>query len=135
MTHHAGVLRFHSPYAFEQTVQRLHAVFAERGLKIFASIDQQAEAAAVGLSMPPTTLTLFGNPKAGTPLMLANPVAGIDLPLKVLVTELEPGRVEVLINSAAYLIERHALPQALEANLLPAEGLIGNALGVKSESG
>lgn len=135
MTHHAGVLRFHSPYAFEQTVQRLHAVFAERGLKVFASIDQQAEAAAVGLSMPPTTLILFGNPKAGTPLMLANPVAGIDLPLKVLVTELEPGRVEVLINSAAYLIERHALPQALEANLLPVEGLIGNALGVKPEPG
>ena len=135
MTHHAGVFRFHSPYAFEQTVQRLHAVFAERGIKVFASIDQQAEAAAVGLSMPPTTLILFGNPKAGTPLMLANPVAGIDLPLKVLVTELEPGRVEVLINSAAYLIERHALPQALEANLLPAEGLIGNALGVKSEPG
>lgn len=135
MTHHAGVLRFHSPYAFEQTVQRLHAVFAERGLKIFASIDQQAEAAAVGLSMSPTTLILFGNPKAGTPLMLANPVAGIDLPLKVLVTELEPGRVEVLINSAAYLIERHALPQALEANLLPVEGLIGNALGVKPEPG
>ena len=135
MTHHAGVLRFHSPYAFEQTVQRLHAVFAERGIKVFASIDQQAEAAAVGLSMPPTTLILFGNPKAGTPLMLANPVAGIDLPLKVLVTELEPGRVEVLINSAAYLIERHALPQALEANLLPAEGLIGNALGGKPEPG
>lgn len=129
MTHPAGVLRFHSPHAFGETVQRLHAALAARGIKVFASIDQQAEAMAVGLSMPPTILIVFGNPKSGTPLMLANPTAGIDLPLKALVVEAEPGRVEVLINSASYLIERHALPQALAANLSPVEGLIASVLG------
>jgi uncharacterized protein (DUF302 family) len=133
MSSRTGVLRFHSHHAFHETVRRLHDAFAEHGIKVFASIDQQAEAMAVGLSMRPTVLILFGNPKTGTPLMLANPAAGIDLPLKALVVESEPGRVEVLINSAAYLIERHALPQALEANLLPVEGLVGAVLGVKAE--
>jgi len=135
MSSDTGVLRFRSPYAFGETVQRLHAALAERGIKVFATLDQQAEAVAIGLSMPPTTLILFGNPKAGTPLMLANATAGIDLPLKALVTEVEPGRVDVLINSAKYLIERHALPQTLEANLWPVEGLIGNALGARPEPG
>lgn len=135
MSSRTGVLRFPSSHAFNETVQRLLAAFAERGIKVFATIDQQAEAVAVGLSMPPTTLILFGNPKAGTPLMLANPAAGIDLPLKALVTEVEPGKVDVLINSAGYLIQRHELPPALEANLTPVEGLIGNALGAKSEPG
>ncbi|GGA51853.1 DUF302 domain-containing protein [Dyella nitratireducens] len=134
MASHTGILRFHSPHAFKETVQRLHAALAERGIKVFASIDQQAEAVAIGLMMPPTTLIIFGNPKAGTPLMLANPDAGIDLPLKALVVENEPGRVEVLINSTKYLIERHALPQALETNLLPVEALVANVLGVKPES-
>ena len=84
-----------SPYAFADTVGRLLAAFDEKGITVFATIDQQAEARAVGLSMPPTTLIVFGNPRAGTPLMLANPQAGLDLPLKVLVCEPAPGRVDV----------------------------------------
>ena len=127
-SHDSGVLRLKSPFPFGATVQRLQALFAERGVKIFATIDQQAEALAMGLSMPPTTLILFGNPASGTPLMLDNPAAGIDLPLKALVIESELGKVEVIINTAKYVIERHALPHGLEANLLPAERLIENAL-------
>lgn len=124
----AGVLRFTSPVSFDATVQRLHAAFTDRGIKVFATIDQQAEAVAVGLSMPPTTLIIFGNPKAGTPLMLTNPAAGIDLPLKALVVESVPGKVEVFINAAQYVIERHALSKTLEANLLPVERLIAGVL-------
>jgi uncharacterized protein (DUF302 family) len=60
--------------------------------------------------------------------MLDNPVAGIDLPLKALVIEPTPGKVEVVINAAKYVIDRHALPHGLEANLLPAEQLIANVL-------
>lgn len=124
----AGLLRFRSPYPFEKTVQRLHAALAERDIKVFATIDQQAEAVAVGLSLPHTTLIIFGNPRAGTPLMLANPAAGIDLPLKALIVENERDEVDVLINGTHYVIERHTLPQALEANLSPIEGLISAAL-------
>ncbi|HKJ60849.1 MAG TPA: DUF302 domain-containing protein, partial [Hyphomicrobiales bacterium] len=79
-----GIVKLKSPYSFTETLQRLLDAFAEKSIKVFATIDQQAEARAFGLSMPPTVLLIFGNPKAGTPLMLANPEAGIDLPLKVL---------------------------------------------------
>lgn len=127
-SHDSGVLRLKSSLSFQDTVQRLLTAFVDRGLKIFITIDQQAEAMAVGLSMPPTSLILFGNPASGTPLMLDNPAAGIDLPLKALVIESKPGHVEVVINTANYVIERHALPHGLEANLLPAERLIANAL-------
>jgi len=123
-----GVLRFSSPFSFDDTVKRLLAAFKERGIKVFATIDQQAEAIAVSLSMPPTTLILFGNPLAGTPLMLDNPVSGLDLPLKVLIVEEEPDNVEVFINTAKYVIDRHGLPHGLEANLLPTERLIANVL-------
>lgn len=124
-----GIVRLESPYTFADTAQRLLAAFAEKGVKVFATIDQQAEARAAGLSMPPTTLIVFGNPRAGTPLMLANPQAGVDLPLKVLVCEPEPGRVAVLFTAAATLIERHSLPPELVSNLAPAERLIASVLG------
>ena len=124
-----GIVRLESPYPFADTVQRLLAAFAEKGVKVFATIDQQAEARAAGLSMPPTTLIVFGNPRAGTPLMLANPQAGVDLPLKVLVCEPEPGRVAVWFTAAATLIERHSLPPELVSNLVPAERLIASVLG------
>jgi uncharacterized protein (DUF302 family) len=125
----AGIARFPSPYPFADTVKHLLDAFASHGIKVFATIDQRAEAQAVGLSMPPTTLILYGNPKAGTPVMLANLQSGIDLPLKVLIVEPEPGQVEVLLNRAEYIIQRHALPQALSANLVPAERLIASVLG------
>lgn len=124
----SGVLRFTSKRSFDTTVKHLHAAFAEHGIKVFATIDQQAEAIAVGMSMPPTTLIIFGNPKGGTPLMLANPAAGIDLPLKVLVVESEPQKVEVFMNTAKYVIERHALSPTFEANLSPVERLVANTL-------
>ena len=117
-----------SPYAFADTVGRLLAAFDEKGITVFATIDQQAEARAVGLSMPPTTLIVFGNPRAGTPLMLANPQAGLDLPLKVLVCEPAPGRVDVFFTPALAIIERHARPPEMASNLIPAEQLIARVL-------
>jgi uncharacterized protein (DUF302 family) len=123
-----GIVRLESPYVFADTVRRLLAAFAEKGIKVFATIDQQAEAQAAGLAMPPTTLIVFGNPKAGTPLMLANPQAGVDLPLKVLVCEPEPGRAAVLFTAASEIIERHSLPSELISNLVPAERLIAAVL-------
>ena len=123
-----GIVTLASAYPFAETVRRLLSAFADHGIKVFIAIDQQAEALAVGLSMPPTTLIVFGNPKAGTPLMLAQPQSGLDLPLKVLISEAVPGQVSVSVNAAAYVIDRHALPPQLESNLAPAERLIANAL-------
>jgi uncharacterized protein (DUF302 family) len=123
-----GVVSILSPYPFADTVRRLLSAFAEHGIKIFVVIDQQSEASAVGLDMPPTTLILFGNPKAGTPLMLARPLSGVDLPLKVLVSESTPGQVSVSLNAASYIIDRHSLPPELAANLAASERLIASVV-------
>lgn len=123
-----GVVSMASPYPFAETVQRLLSGFASHGIKVFATIDQRAEALAAGLTLPPTTLIIFGNPKAGTPLMLAQPQSGLDLPLKVLVLEVVPGQISVSFNAASYIIARHSLPPALASNLVPAERLIAKLL-------
>ena len=83
------------------------------------------------MKMPPTKLLVFGNPKAGTPLMLAAPSSAIDLPLKILVwedaREDTTGKVWVSYNSPAYLAERHGLPTELISNIAAIEGLAAQA--------
>ncbi|NLX18584.1 MAG: DUF302 domain-containing protein [Desulfobulbus sp.] len=130
----SDIINIKSPYSFAETVQRLLAAFTAKNIKVFATIDQQAEASAVGLTMEPTTLIIFGNPKAGTPLMLANPQAGVDLPLKVLVSESVPGEVTVFFTSATAIIKRHGLPTELTANLAAAEHLIRATLDKSTDS-
>ena len=80
-----------------------------KGMKIFARFDQAAEAQAVGLSMRPTELLIFGDPKTGTPLMNEYPSLSIDLPLKAVAWESADGKVYLSFNSADFLIERHHL--------------------------
>jgi uncharacterized protein (DUF302 family) len=123
-----GISTLESPHPFACTVERLMSAFVAQRIKVFAVIDQQAEAAAAGIEMWPATLIIFGNPKAGTPLMLARPASGIDLPLKAFVAEAVPGKVSVVLNTAEYVIERHSLPPSLAANLAPVERLVANAL-------
>jgi len=77
--------------------------------------------------MPPTKLLIFGNPRAGTPVMLATPSSAIDLPLKILVSEDGQGRVWVAYNNPAYLQERHGVPQELLENLAVAGTLAARA--------
>ena len=124
----SGVMSIRSPYPFADTVKCLLSAFAGKGVKVFATIDQAAEATAAGLVLPPTTLIIFGNPRAGTPLMVAEPLCGLDLPLKALVSELTPGVVTVSYNAARYILERHSLPAELLNNLAPAEHLIVGTL-------
>ncbi|HEY8090830.1 MAG TPA: DUF302 domain-containing protein [Polyangiaceae bacterium] len=113
--------------AVADTVARVERDVAAAGMKIFARIDQREEARAVGLSMPPMVLLLFGSPKAGTPLMLARPTVGIDLPLKVLVWEDDAGVTWLTCNTPALLEERHGLDHALASRLEPAVGLLVRA--------
>ncbi len=124
----AGIQTLRSPYAFPVTVTRLMSALQAHGIKIFSIIDQQVEAASAGVPMPPLTLILFGNPKAGTPLMIAKPMSGLDLPLKVIIWGAADGSVFVSFNTASYIISRHNLPPALAANIAPAEKLIAAAL-------
>jgi uncharacterized protein (DUF302 family) len=115
----AGLKTLPSHYSVPETVDRLTDLLKSKGIKIFARIDQAAEAQAVGLSMRPTELLIFGDPKTGTPLMNEYPSLGIDLPLKALAWESADSKVYLSFNSAEHLIERHHLAgepfRALEA--------------------
>lgn len=106
-----GIVTRSSPHAFAQTLERIESVLASKGATVFARIDHSAEAKKVGLDMLPTTLLVFGNPKAGTPLMNAAPSLAIDLPLKILVSQDKVGAVSVSFNSAAFLAARHGLSE------------------------
>ena len=107
-----GLIDLPCPYPVNEAVGRLELLLQSKGIKIFARIDQQAEAAQVGLEMRPTELLIFGDPKAGTPLMNAHPSIAVDLPLKALVWEAADGQVWLSYNSPEYLAERHQLEKA-----------------------
>ena len=94
---------------------------------MFSLIDHSGEAEKVGLKMRPTKLLIFGNPKAGTPLMLASPSSAIDLPLKILIWEDNQGKVWLSYSSPEYLKERHGLPQELMQNIAIIEMLAAKA--------
>jgi len=126
MTPHTdnGIIDARSQHSVEQTVERLTAALHAKGVTLFALVDHSGEAAKVGMKMPPTKLLIFGNPKAGTPLMLAAPSVAIDLPLKILVWEDAQGSAWLSYNSPAYLQERHRVPQALLPNIAVVETLV-----------
>ena len=115
-----------SPHTVDGTVGRLQTLLAAKGIKLFALIDHSGEAATAGLTMPPTKLLIFGNPKAGTPIMLAAPSAALDLPLRVLVAQLPDGQTQLSWNDPNWLQQRHNFPETLAANLAAA-GLLAEA--------
>jgi uncharacterized protein (DUF302 family) len=128
MTKDNGLVQTTSRYSVDETVQRLQAAFAEKGLKVFALVDHSGEAEKAGLKMRPTKVLIFGSPKAGTPLMVAAPSLAIDLPLKTLVAKDGAGKVSVTYNSPQYLQERHGVPEELIKNLAAANALIAKAV-------
>ena len=113
----AGLVTLQSRHSFAETVSRLETLLRQKNIKVFATIDHSGEAEKAGLKMPPTKVLIFGNPKAGTPLMLASPTVAIDLPLKILIAEDAAGKVWISFNSPEYLRDRHALPEALMQNI------------------
>ena len=123
-----GLLQVASPYTVVETVNRLESVLAERGVQVFAVVDHSGEAEKVGMKMRPTKLVIFGNPKGGTPVMLAAPTLAIDLPLKALAWEDENGKVWVSYNSPEYLQQRHGVPQDLMKNIAVAGVLVAKAV-------
>jgi uncharacterized protein (DUF302 family) len=123
-----GVLQVASKYSVDATVQRLESVLAERGIRVFALIDHSGEAEKVGMKMRPTKLVIFGDPKGGTPVMVAAPSVAIDLPLKALVAEDAAGKVWVSYNSPEYLQQRHSVPEELIKNIAVVGALVAKAV-------
>ncbi|MCK3655324.1 hypothetical protein A4G19_05990 [Pasteurellaceae bacterium Macca] len=116
---------FESKYDFNQTVSVLSETFKGKGMTIFAQIDHQAAAKAAGLTMQPATVIVYGTPKAGTPLMVKDPILALQLPLKVLVTEPQNGKVEVVLNTAEQVVAHsNTAYKDVENSLAKAEKLI-----------
>jgi uncharacterized protein (DUF302 family) len=112
-----GIETVASPRSFADTISHFENLLSARGLTLFAKIDFNGDAKKSGLDMPPTQLLIFGNPKAGTPVMVAAPASALDLPLKVLVAQDAAGKVWLSYNTPEYLAERHAIPAELVRNV------------------
>lgn len=125
----SGMIRLRGSGSVDASFARLEAAVAQRGLTVFARIDFAADAASVGLVLRPTRLLLFGNPRAGTPLMAVAPTVALDLPLKILVWEAADGAVWIGYNRPEYLVERHGVPTGLLANVRAVEALAVIAAG------
>jgi len=124
-----GIIRMPSHHNVAKTMERLQTLLKERGILVFAHIDFSADAARAGLTMRPEQMLIFGNPKAGTPLMVESPVSGLDLPLKALVWEDAEGKSWIAYNDPQYIVRRHGLSPALAANLAATAPIVALAAG------
>jgi uncharacterized protein (DUF302 family)/uncharacterized membrane protein YidH (DUF202 family) len=123
----AGILTVPSHRSVDATVEKLEKILQAKGIKLFALIDHSGEAEKAGMQMRPTKLLIFGNPKAGTPLMIASPSIAIDLPIKILTWEDGEGKVWISYNDPSYLQARHGLPAELVSNIAVVKALAEKA--------
>jgi uncharacterized protein (DUF302 family) len=121
-----GIIDLACKQPVTETVDKLEAMLKVKGMTVFARIDQAAEAKAAGLTMHPTVLIIFGDPRTGTPLMNQHPSLAMDLPLKALVWESADGKVWLSYNSPEFLQQRHGLDA-------PPFGAVGNLLKAAAE--
>src|ERR1700674_1255130 len=127
-SHDNGLILVSSPRSVPETLKKLEAILAARGLKVFALVDHSGEAEKAGLKMRPTQLLIFGSPKAGTPLMVPAPSLVMALPLKALVWEDADGKVWISYNSPDYLQQRHGIPADLVKNIAGGGALVEKAV-------
>jgi uncharacterized protein (DUF302 family) len=125
-----GLITIVSNHSPKETMDRLEASLRGNGVTVFARIDHAAAAAAVNMSLPPTELIIFGQPKAGTPLMQAEQSIGIDLPLKMLAWQDAAGKNWLAYNDVAWLAKRHGLGD----DTAPAVTGIAKALATLAET-
>jgi uncharacterized protein (DUF302 family) len=122
-----GLIDIPSNHSLDETVKKLKGILEAKGITLFVLVDHSGEAAKAGMKMRPTKLLIFGNPKAGTPVMLAAPSSAIDLPLKILVWEDVQGKVWITYNTPSYLQKRHNLSSELLRNIEVIETLATKA--------
>jgi uncharacterized protein (DUF302 family) len=109
------LVRLPSAHSVTETVKRFKGLLTQKGIELFAHIDHAAAAKKVGLSLRPTEVLIFGNPKAGTPLMQSKQTIGLDLPLRVLIWEDEAGKVWLTYRRVEDLARQHHLSGQVEA--------------------
>ena len=123
-----GIVDQASKHSVEETIERLLGILHAKGITVFALIDHSGEAGKIGIKMRPTKLLIFGNPKAGTPVMIAAPTAAVDLPLKALIWQDDNGKVWISYDAPAYLQSRHNIPQELLPNIAVIDALVAQAV-------
>jgi uncharacterized protein (DUF302 family) len=123
-----GIITHPSPYSVPETLDRLEALLHAKNIKVFTRVDHSGEAEKAGLHMPPTQLLIFGNPKGGTPIMLAAPLSAIDLPLKALAWQDAEGKVWLSYNDPHYLKTRFSFPDELLTPIGSLSAVIEQAL-------
>lgn len=104
-----GVIRVKSAYAFDDTVSRIKSDIAAKGIPFFTEIDQAALGSSAGIALRPSKLLLFGNPPLGVQFLTSNPYAGLDWPVRILVTQDAVGGVWVAYSDFAWIADRYAL--------------------------
>ena len=123
-----GVITHSSPHSVKESIDRLQSLLEKNGVTVYARIDQQAELQRTGQKIPPLEFIMFGNPKAGGPIMTENPLAALELPLKVIAWEDDNGKVWVAYNEALYVQQRYSLSDGVSGPL-ELGGLISKAVG------
>lgn len=123
-----GIISKASKYSVPETLDRVDALLRSKGIKIFVRVDHSGEAEKAGLKMPPTQLLIFGNPKSGTPVMLAAPTAAIDLPLKALAWQDSDGKIWLSYNDPEFLKKRYGLTDDQIKTIVGTGSLIEQAL-------
>jgi len=123
-----GVISQLSPYSVDETLRRLDEIVRGKGLTVFARIDHRAGAREVGLEMQDEQVLIFGSPRAGTPLMVAQPLVALDLPLRVLIWRASDGRVWVSYQDSAFIAKRYGLSEGLGKNISGVPALVEAAL-------
>ena len=120
----SGVIRLRSAHGFAETIERLKADIAAKGIMFFSEIDQSKLAAGAGIALAPSTLLVFGNPPLGTLFVTANPLAGLDWPVRLLVYE-TGGQVWVAYTDFAWIARRHKITSR-EVEFKMATGVVGS---------
>jgi uncharacterized protein (DUF302 family) len=106
---HDGIVRIKSAYALDETIDRIKKDVADKGIRFFSEIDQSKLAADAGIELRPSTLLVFGNPPLGTQFITSNPNAGLDWPVRLLVTQEDDGSIWTVYSDFGWIARRHGI--------------------------
>jgi uncharacterized protein (DUF302 family) len=120
-----GIVRVKSAYPLNETISRIKKDIADKGIRFFSEIDQAKLAADAGIKLRPSTLLVFGNPPLGTRFITSNPNAGLDWPVRLLVTQNDDGSVWTVYTDFGWIAERHGIRDR-EAQFRMAAEVIGS---------
>jgi uncharacterized protein (DUF302 family) len=124
----ADYVEHKSSVGFQPTVDRLVAAIEKAGMSVFATIDHAGGAKAVGMSMPPTIVLIYGQARGGTPVMLANPATALDLPLRVLIREDADGETLIAFHPIEQTLAPYKVPGEFADRLAKAQQLLINSI-------